>query len=289
MDFKKKCINFKKSAKNFGYEIKLTHVQELLAKYEGFENRHALLKSLSSNEKKVIKRETKDYYYFDVHVAFGGMDGYSYAYRSKDAMFKENGEVDFEKIVKKIKNLGLLNEGDYKYIDSINEIDEGSWKSLSNYDDSKIECVACNQLYYSSELSCHKKDRLEVCCDSCEKNEVKMFISTDDGEFYYVETFIDNDYLEWAIKENTELLSLLSQGFLGPDSYTDSLLFESSSPTARNIANYLETINNSRRGRLHVDLVGYSVYVDEDSFKNWAKRNMEKLRDVIDFEEIDCD
>jgi len=57
MDFKKKCIQFKKNAKEFGYDLKLTHVQELLSKLEGFENRHAKLASEIADTK--VEKEAK--------------------------------------------------------------------------------------------------------------------------------------------------------------------------------------------------------------------------------------
>ena len=57
MDFKKKCIQFKKNAKEFGYDLKLTHVQELLSKLEGFENRHAKFASDTAENK--VSKEVK--------------------------------------------------------------------------------------------------------------------------------------------------------------------------------------------------------------------------------------
>lgn len=51
MDFKKQCIQFKKNAKELGYDLKLTHVQELLSKLEGFSNRHAKLAQDSTKAK----------------------------------------------------------------------------------------------------------------------------------------------------------------------------------------------------------------------------------------------
>lgn len=55
MDFKKQCIQFKKNAKKLGYNIKLTHIQELLAQMEGFSNRHGKLASISKNKKAIKK------------------------------------------------------------------------------------------------------------------------------------------------------------------------------------------------------------------------------------------
>lgn len=116
-----------------------------------------------------------------------------------------------------------------------------------------------------------KTDCLDVCCTSCYDNSIKISISTDNGEFNNVETFIDNDYLDWSMKNNKVMLSLLNQGLFGQYYHTDPLLFNIiSSPTAKNISNYIETINNHRRGRSHSNLVGYSVCIDEDSFNAWA-------------------
>jgi len=43
MDFKKTALNLKHRAQELGYDLKLTHAQELLAATQGFANRHAAL------------------------------------------------------------------------------------------------------------------------------------------------------------------------------------------------------------------------------------------------------
>jgi hypothetical protein len=274
MDFKKKCINFKKNAKEFGYDLKLTHVQELLAKYEGYENRHALLSSLKSKVNESTSNSNPEYYYFDIHVFFGVDEGYSIGYRSKKP-YKINGEIDDGALLVDLEKLNLfVDKEDISSVDYIADITEDEWKDLTSYNDNKLECYTCKQLYNPEDVKSTNPDRKDVVCKNCYSNEVKMFISTDDNYFNHVETYIDTEYLDWAINDNRGFIEMLIDGYYGPDSHTDQLLFDTNSPTAKQIANYIESVNSVRKNN---DLIGYSISVDEDSFKKWLKENRSRL------------
>ena len=270
MNFKKKCINFKKNAKEFGYELKLTHVQELLAKYEGFSNRHALLNSQND----INKNEDKKEYFYEIHVFYGMDDGYSVAYRSLTPFQKYGGVIDEEAVIEKIKQINLLaDEDDYSKIDRIEEIDRKEWEYFTDYNEKQIECYNCNQLWDDDSIQNTEPQRKEVICKKCYSNEIKMFISTDDGYFDFVETYINDEYMKWAIDNDREFIDMLLDGFYGPDSHTDVLLYNSDTPTAKSINNYVETINSVRDTSLGDELVGFSVTVDEDSFLKWKENN----------------
>lgn len=270
MDFKKKCIHFKKQAKEFGYDLKLTHVQELIAKYEGYENRHALLSSLKEGKK--TKKETKnpEWYYFEVHVFHGRDEGYSVGFRSKES-FKIGGEIDEDAILKEVDRFELLqHESDIRDVDYVREISEEDWKWFTNYNDSKVECHTCKQLHESSEIQGTHSSRLDVVCKTCFKNEVKINISTDDDAFNYVETYLEDEYLQWSLKENQGFIDELLNDNYGPDYHTDSLLTDLNNPVTNNVSEYLSAYNKSRSGN---DIIGYSITVDKDSFQKWVERN----------------
>lgn len=166
MDIKKKCINFKKNAEKLGYKLKLTHVQELIAKYEGFENRHALFNSSQTKEKKESKK--KDWFYYEVHVFFGRDEGYSVTFRTKEKMEVSNGILDEDRIIEKVEELDLLQEdGDYKNIDRVSEIEKDDWIFFSNYNENQIECQSCRQFYDQDFIT----NRGYSICKNCEKNK----------------------------------------------------------------------------------------------------------------------
>lgn len=270
MDLKKKCIHFKKQAKEFGYDLKLTHVQELIAKYEGYENRHALLSSLKEGKK--TKKETKkqEWYYFEIHVFHGRDEGYSIGFRSKES-FKIGGDIDEDSILKEVERFELLQyKSEIREVDYIQDISEEEWKWFSNYNDSKIECYSCKQLYDSSEIQGTDSSRREVTCKTCYKNEIKINVSTDDGEYDYVETFISEEYMQWALKEKSGFIEELLNKNYGPDYHTDNLLYDTNSPTLKRISDYLSSYNSTRNKN---EVIGYSIYVDEDSFQKWVKIN----------------
>lgn len=58
MDFKKSAINLKTRAKELGYEIKLTHAQELVATTQGHKSRHSAIKSNIPVNNEEIKPNT---------------------------------------------------------------------------------------------------------------------------------------------------------------------------------------------------------------------------------------
>lgn len=58
MDFKKAALNLKSRAKELGYEIKLTHAQELTAIANGHKTRHSAIKSNIPVNNEEIKPNT---------------------------------------------------------------------------------------------------------------------------------------------------------------------------------------------------------------------------------------
>lgn len=275
MDFKKKCVNFKKNAKEFGYNLKLTHVQELLAKYEGFENRHAFL--AKKKETKIKKTEKKkDEYFYEIHVFYSSDEGYSVGFRSLEDL-SISGEPDYDAILEKASEVEILAEnGDYKQVDYIREIDRKEWEFFTNHNKNKTECQTCHQYFDNEYMVQTPNSRLDKICTTCYDKEIKINISTDDGFFHYVETYIDKEYIEWALEENKGFIEMLLDGEFGPDSHTDPLLHDTESPTAKHIAEYVSIINSNpdREG------TGYSVYIDEDSFNKWKDRNRRRLSDL---------
>lgn len=270
MDFKKKCINFKKNAKEFGYDLKLTHVQELLSKYEGYENRHALLSSLKEKKNKVKEK----WYYFDVHVFYGRDEGYSVGIRSKKN-WKIGGAVDQDGILEWIEKKELMDKGDLSCVDYVNEISEEDWKWLTSYNDEKIECYHCKQLYDKERIVKTETTRTDIICDTCYDNEVKVYISTDDSYFDYVETYLSEEYLNWSMDNDLDMIDNLVNGFYGPDYHTDNILYNAKTPETKRILKYVEYQNESPNKEVST---GYSVVVDEKSFQKWKNKNLSKLK-----------
>jgi hypothetical protein len=160
MESKKQARTLQKAAKEFGYEIKLTHAQEILAKVKGFENRHALFKSeetTASQDKlqeglldflaqktklgdpSVVKTESltklfnydhlltrTQMFYFEVHIFFSRKEGYS-KYFSSDKMLTE------EEIITEAINKNIIDSDDAKYVDYTEEISESEYKEAMNY------------------------------------------------------------------------------------------------------------------------------------------------------------
>lgn len=71
---------------------------------------------------------------------------------------------------------------------------------------------------------------------------------------------------------------MLIDGDYGPDSHTDNLLYNVDNPLIQNISSYLDAVNKSKRDNGE-GLIGYSITVDEDSFKNWIEQNQVRLSD----------
>ena len=64
MSFKEKSKKLQRRAKEFGYDIKLTHAQEILAYIEGLSNRHVAL-----NKEKIINYYGTSLEYEDAELA----------------------------------------------------------------------------------------------------------------------------------------------------------------------------------------------------------------------------
>ena len=229
MDFKKKCINFKKNAKEFGYELKLTHVQELIAKYEGFENRHAILKNTKkqSNSQheidlliKSLKNirqsslpKTQEYidgilntydnnenekeyedkgFFYEIHVFYSHDEGYSTVLRSLEKM-NVNGEADYDEVLKRASELDLLEyDGDYKQVDYVREIDYYEYLSFIG-ENKNIECFTCKQHHTPEEIQKTKGFRIDTVCKDCYKKEVKVYLTTDDKYFDSEEAMLSQE------------------------------------------------------------------------------------------------
>ena len=121
MDFKKQCIQFKKNAKELGYELKLTHVQELLSKLEGFSNRHAKL----AQDSKKVKTKKKS-------------SGVKMYINTDDYAFDLFLEIDQEYMLWSVENdrwfIDMILEGDYGP-------DSHTDNLLHNIDDQKLDDV----------------------------------------------------------------------------------------------------------------------------------------------------
>lgn len=169
MEIKKKCINFKKNAKELGYDLKLTHVQELIAKYEGFKNRHAMFKAQEeSRDKQVLN--TPKWYYYELHVFFGRDEGYTTGFRSKEDFKVGNSMLDETAILLQAEEYAIFqDEGDSRYVDQIEQVEEKDWKWLLD-DGQNKDCKSCEQLFIPSNM--HDDD----ICKNCYKKLVKIYI-----------------------------------------------------------------------------------------------------------------
>lgn len=106
---------------------------------------------------------------------------------------------------------------------------------------------------------------------------VKILITTDDYHADQKEDFLTNDLLEYLLDNERGVLEMLIDGDYGPDSHTDILFNNNQTKTCKDIENYLE-MKNKTRG-LSEDLCGYSIVVDDKSFREWAMNNRKLLSD----------
>ena len=186
MDFKKKCIKIKKEAKKLGYDIKLTHIQEIMARVEGFSSRHAKLKNKKDNDSKsldpfvynvpllgnpglgksAIVKAAPDYYYYDVHVFYSMDDGYSTFVKSKKEL------MDYEAINLAF-DLGFLEEGDIKQVSYVEEMTKEDYENALGPDRLKHECTVCDNNYPDGDG--HKVDKKFICYN-CSKVKDKKWM-----------------------------------------------------------------------------------------------------------------
>lgn len=115
MESKKQAKQLKTFAKEFGYDIKLTHAQEIIAKMSGFRNRHAMFSNETSNKEERI-------FYYEIHVFAGRKDSYSKFFESKEK-FDFEGDIVYHAI-----HNGILDKEDYDYVDYSQEIDKEEYE-----------------------------------------------------------------------------------------------------------------------------------------------------------------
>lgn len=274
MDFKKFAISVKKELKNLGYDdMKLTHVQEAIARSKGYKSRHALLKELK--EGKSEKPTTDEWNYYEVHVFQGRNDGYSVYFRAKEKWSTTLNEDD---IIDRAIQLKLLEyDGDASDIDYVKNVDKDTWEWFAE-PKTNIECQNCNQ-YVSKN---HGKYQNEIfICNNCLDNQVTAYISTDDYQFDLV-PFDIRFYLDECINDKSnDFIELFAEGHTSPGHETDYLYYnlQESNPVLNEISEYLNIVNNSRG--LGRDPIGFSVSVDDNSFHKWYNVNKFKREAIL--------
>lgn len=118
MESKKQARTLQKAAKEFGYEIKLTHAQEILAKVKGFENRHALFE----NDTKVTLIKKDQTFYYEICVLLEKGQDYSKYLSSPNKLSTE------QEIVTEALDQDILDVHEWNRVHYTEEISEAAYQ-----------------------------------------------------------------------------------------------------------------------------------------------------------------
>ena len=266
MDYKKKSKQLKKEAEKLGYEIKLTHAQEILARLMGHKSRHSVLEAIKNGKslvspfsQEINKNSKKEYFYYEVHVFYSTNNGFSVFFRNKEELTMEDD------VISKAYDLGLIDEVDMEHVDYVlDDMSKQDYERVIGYHTGHRDthCNFCDQ-HYSKSFFSKGKDS-ESKCNYCIEREVVAYISTDDSRYDYNIYDVRKD-LEEHYLAKTGCVQEIAEGNYGPDSHTDNLLYNSSNKLVRDVEEYLNVVNKS-------GTVGFGITIDEESFKKWWKK-----------------
>lgn len=194
MDFKKKSLKLKKTAAEFGHEIKLTHCQEILARIEGHSSRHSALLENKNKKNIPLPLETDDYLFIQGVI-----------YDSFEPLKKELIIEDYSIEELKVAILKLINHKIENAISSLNRAVDNS-----DVSDREIKLSNLDNHDWETDIASFLIDELSPNHNNSDKAfyyMINVFYSVGDGFSVVVETdkdmkFDDDEVVEIAFKKN---------------------------------------------------------------------------------------